>query len=269
MAIRLVILDVEGVIAPAGGGEHPWDLEALLQVRAFLAEHSVPVALCTGRQLPYAEAVIQALGLFYPLPDAVRRRVLAETGAGVRSWPSIVENGGLFLDPLAKQSLPHPALTPECTERLRRLQSAVLEPLARQTRAVVEVGKACSISLNPPPRAPGDAERQSTDTFRPTVEAACAGWEPLIEIRHSRSAVDITPRGISKASAVRHLLHWTGVDPAAVLGVGDTPADAAWLGEVGVRAAPANGRPYLAGLDHYAASDAARGLLEILRRYLA
>ena len=71
-------------------------------------------------------------------------------------------------------------------------------------------------------------------------------------------------RGVSKASAVRLLLEWMGLAPEEVLGVGDSGADAAWLREVGWRAAPANGREHLPGLHYYAPRPVAQGLLDIL-----
>lgn len=268
MSIRLVILDVEGVLTPAGGGEHPWDLAALLRVRTLLADRGTPAVLCTGRQAPYGEAVIQALSLFSPLPEAVRSRMIQESGEAFLSWPSVTENGGILYDPLAKRPVPHPALTQEKIAALRRLRAEVLEPLARRTGAVVEVGKEFCVSLNPPLLAAGSPERQSTDEFRPAVDQACAGWEELVEIRHSRSAIDVTPRGISKVSAVELLLRWSGMTPDEVLGVGDTPADAQWLAAVGNRAAPANGRAHLPGLDFYATGEGPDGLLEILRQFL-
>lgn len=101
------------------------------------------------------------------------------------------------------------------------------------------------------------------------VDAALAPYAEWIEVKHSASAIDITPVGVSKASAVRLLLEWSGLQPLEVLGVGDTPADAAWLQVTGWRAAPANGREQLPGLHFYAEEPVTRGLLEILRRVQA
>lgn len=269
MSIRLVILDVEGVITLPGGGQFPWPLEDLLAVRQFLAGSPAACVLCTGRQQPYGEAVIQALNLFRPLTPEVRKRVRERSGEDLLAWPSVLENGAYFYDPLAKRPIPHPALTPERTQVLSRMRSEVLVPLAAKTGAVVEAGKDYCVSVNPPPLRPGSSERQSTAEFAPVVEAALAGYLDQIEVKCSVSAVDITPRGISKASAVRLLLDWTGLAPAEVLGVGDTRADEAWLREVGRRAAPANGREALPGLDYYAPEPVAAGLLDILQRFAA
>lgn len=264
--VRLIVLDVEGVLVLPGGSQHPWSLEEMLQVRRFLASAPAACILCSGRQEPYGEAVVQALDLFGPLPDGIRSRARETAGVELLGWPSILENGGYFYDALAKRAFPHPALTPSRVESLRRLRLEVIEPLTAQTGAQIEAGKDFCISLNPPPVAPGSRERQPADAFRREVEAAAAAFLETIEIKHSASAVDITPCGVSKASALRLVLEWTGLAPEEVLGVGDTAADEAWLAEAGWRAAPANGRAALPGMDYYSPHEVTAGLLDILRR---
>ncbi|MFN3651866.1 MAG: HAD family hydrolase [Armatimonadota bacterium] len=264
--VRLLILDVEGVIALPGGSQHPWPLETMLRLRSVLAAAPYACGLCTGRQEPYGEAIVQALSLFRPLPDDVRKRVRAAGGPPLVSWPSILENGAYFYDPVAKTPYAHPALTPEWIETIQRVRAEAIQPLVRETGALLEAGKDFSLSLNPPLLDPGTGERQSTAEFRPRVEAAVAPLADVVEVKHSLSAIDITPRGVSKASAVRLLLEWTGLAPEEVLGVGDTAADEAWLQVVGHRAAPANGRPFLRDLHYYADAEVVEGLLQILQR---
>jgi len=264
--IRLVILDVEGVVTRPGGSQQPWPLDDMLEVRRFLEQSPLAGALCTGRQEPYGEAVIQALNLFQPLPEAARERAYAVSGHALLGWPSVLENGAYLYDPIAKRPIPHPALTSERLRTLRRLQAEVLAPLAADTGAQFEPGKDFCVSINPPLADARTGDREPTEGFRPVVEAALGDYVAEVEIKHSASAVDITPRGVSKASAVRLALEWTGLAPEEVLGVGDTQADAAWLQEVGWRAAPANGREQLPGMHYYAPRDVAEGLLDILRR---
>lgn len=262
--LRLVILDVEGVLTLPGGGQYPWPLDALARVRAFLEHSDLACVLCTGRQQPYGEAIIQGLNLFTALTEEQRAAVLRRGGPELIGWPSIMENGAYFYDPLAKRPFPHPDLTPERVQALQRIRTEVLWPLAQETEAVIEAGKDFSVSVNPPPVTRGSSERQSTAEFLPRVEALLAEFSDALEIKASASAVDITPCGISKASAVRLLLQWLGLRNDEVLGVGDTRADELWLQEVGWRAAPANGRAALPGMDYYAQSEVAAGLLEIL-----
>jgi hypothetical protein len=162
--IRLLILDVEGVLTLPGGGQYPWPLDDLAHVRAALRDTPLATVLCTGRQQPYGEAVIQALDLFAPLPEQDRARVCAAGGPELLSWPSIVESGACFYDPLAKRTIPHPTLTPQRIQRLQRLKSEILLPLAAETGAVMEAGKDLSISLDPPPG--GAREQRAADHRR-------------------------------------------------------------------------------------------------------
>jgi len=266
MAIRLLVLDIEGVLVLPGGSEHAWPLEALLQIRRRLRASPAAAILCSGRQEPYGEAMVQALDLYRPLPPAEQAAIRHRSGREIHSWPSILENGAYFYDPVAKRPFPHPALTPTFTRELRRLRAEVLDPLMDETGAQIEPGKEFCISINPPALGPGRAERHATGTFRPVVERAIAGWEGLVEVNHSASAIDLTPIGINKATAIRLLMAWTGLNPEEVLGIGDSSGDAEWLGVVGWSVAPANGREALPGLRYYAAGSVTDGLVEVLER---
>lgn len=263
--VRLILLDVEGVIALPGGSQMPWPLETLLEIRRVLARAPAGVGLCTGRQEPYGEALVQALSLFRPLPAEVRDRVREVSGESLVSWPSIMENGAYYYDPMAKRAFPHPALTPERVAVLHRIRAELVVPFVRATGALLEAGKDFSLSLNPPLLSPEGTERQLPVDFRPVVEEALSTCADLLEIHHTHSAIDITPRGVSKAIAVETLLEWTCLQPNEVLGVGDTRADEKWLKLIGWRAAPANGREALPGLEYYSPFEVADGLLDILQ----
>jgi len=261
--IHLLILDVEGVITGAGGSQYPWPMEEMLAVRRALAAAPFACILCTGRPVPYGEAVIQALDLFRPLPAEARVRAHAR-GIALQGWPSIMENGGYLYDPLAKRPIPHPTLSPEKRRLLWEIRDAVLDPLMDATGANLDAGKVFCLSINPPPLAAASRDRQSTAAYLPLVETALAPYGDAVEIVNSASAIDITPRGVSKASAVRLVMEWTGLAPEQVAGVGDTVADAAWLREVGWSATPANGRAALPHVHYAAEREEAAGLLEIL-----
>lgn len=264
MAIRLVILDIEGVLVPPGGSEHPWDLEDLLRIRSFFRKSPCAAILCSGRQEPYGEAMVQALNLFERLPEDVSRNVRRSGAPALLSWPSVFENGAVFYDPMAKRPFPHPALTPAVRQGLAQLRQEGIEPLLKETGAQLEVGKEYCLSINPP-LSGSTGRRATTASFRPRVDLAVTPYLDLLEVNHSASAIDITPRGVDKASAVSLLLDWTGLKPDEVLGVADSPSDAGWLRLLGWNAAPANGRENLPGLRCYAAEDTTRGLIEILK----
>lgn len=266
--LRLVILDVEGVLTFPGGSQTPWPLEGMAKVRAFVKEKEILCVLCTGRQEPYGEAVIQAMDFYFPFPGDEAARYEPAWGVRLASYPSIFENGAYFYDPIAKRPVPNPLLSTEQQHRLQEMRATVVEDLVRRTGCQVEPGKDYGVSLNPPLREGSATERLTTEEFRPVVDAALHEWMESLTLTHSASAVDITPRGISKASAVEFLLKNTGFSPDEVLGIGDTPADEEWLAVVGHSAAPANGKGKVRGAEYYSDYEVTEGVLDILRHFL-
>ena len=67
-----------------------------------------------------------------------------------------------------------------------------------ESGAHLDVGKHFCLSINPPPLAPGSRERHATGDFLPVVEQALAPYRAEVEVAHSASAIDITPRGVSR-----------------------------------------------------------------------
>jgi hypothetical protein len=196
--IRLVILDIEGVLVEPGGSQYPWPLETLLDIRKLLADAPIACILCSGRQEPYGEAMVQALNLFYPLPDLTRERVRERSGLDLRSWPSILENGAYFYDPVVKRAIVSPLLEPESVAALKRINAEALQPLFDRTGAELEAGKDYSISVLPPPVEPGSPDRHSTDSFRPKVDAALRPFADQVEVKHSASAIDLRLAGSAR-----------------------------------------------------------------------
>lgn len=142
------------------------------------------------------------------------------------------------------------------------------EELCKATRAEIEPGKKICISLNPPFLA-GGKERMPITEFAALVCKKLSAYQEqdYTDMTHSASAVDITPRGVSKASAVQGLLTAAGLLPEEVLGVDDSAAGAEWLRVVGFRATPANGSPALDGIVHYRSPyPEVGGLIDILQK---
>jgi hydroxymethylpyrimidine pyrophosphatase-like HAD family hydrolase len=264
--IRLVVSDAEGVLAPAEGSHIPWNLEGLLKVRQFIndGKENIICILCTGRQSAYSEALIQALGLFFEFPENESKKFQSIWNTELFSWPSIVENGTCFYDPMAKRVIPNPEMTKTQIESIKEIQSEVIPLLVEKTKCQVEAGKNFSVSLNPPIVSYGPTTRVPVTEFFLVVKESLREFQNTIEIKHSASAVDIVPKGISKASAVKFLLDNTGMDPLSVLGIGDTEADKEWLKLVGWSATPANGREKLKDVHYVSPYEEERGLLDIL-----
>jgi len=264
--IKLIVADVEGVLTPAKGSEIAWSLEGLLKVRQFIEvqKENITFVLCTGRQSPYSEALIQALGLFFEFPKDKVKKYQYIWNIELLSWPSIVENGTCFYDPIAKRVIPNPEMTKKQTESIKEIRSEVIPFLAEKTNCQIEGGKVYSVSLNPPIVSYNPTKRMSISEFFLIIKEAIKEFDNLIEVKHSASAVDIVPKGISKASAIQFLLKNTGIESSEVLGVGDTEADEKWLKFVGWSATPSKGREKLKGVKYISPYEEEKGFLDIL-----
>jgi hydroxymethylpyrimidine pyrophosphatase-like HAD family hydrolase len=264
--IRLIITDVEGILTPLAGSQVPWNLEGLLLVRQFLSaqKNRLICILCTGRQSSYGEAVIQALDLFFRFPQENINAVQGRWKTKLLSWPSIVENGTCFYDPLAKRIIPNPKMTEVQIKGIQEISSKAIPLLVDKTGCQVESGKKFSVSLNPPIIKYDSSVRMPIEEFFLIVKDFLKEFEELIEVRYSASAVDIVPVGVSKTLAVQFLMENASVSPEYTLGVGDTQADEEWLEHVGWSATPANGRESLKNVNYVSPYEAEKGFLDIL-----
>jgi hydroxymethylpyrimidine pyrophosphatase-like HAD family hydrolase len=264
--VNVIITDIEGVLTSSEGSQSPWSLESLLKIRNFIHERkrNIVCILCSGRPTPYGEALIQALDLFFALPKEEAINALNMWKPELISWPSIFENGTCFYDPLAKRVINNPDMTKKQFENIRQIRERVVPDLIRKTGAQLEAGKIFCISVNPPFKNSHEKERISTDDFRPSVEDFLRAFKDDVDISNSISAIDITPKGITKASAVKFLLRNIFVSPEEVLGIGDSSADEDWLKIVGWSATPANGRNKLPSVHFCSPYETTEGFLDII-----
>lgn len=262
--IKQVIFDIDGVLTPSGS--EGWNMLGLRRLRALMKKTPLIYTLCSGRQSGYAIAIIQALELFHEFRQEVAEH-FADKWGGVRlqAWPCIIENGGIFYDPLAKRGMPNPELARKHVKTLQEIKTMVVPTLIRDHGCVEESGKDFCISVNPPLKEGHADRRVDIKEFFSVVCGALHEYEDFIEISYSESAVDITPKGISKASAVSFMLKNTGLTPEEVLGIGDSTGDMAWLSLVGSTAAPANGSDTLI-VDYRSPYTITDGVYDILTK---
>jgi hypothetical protein len=67
--VQLAVVDVDGCLTPGEAGDWNWQaLQAIqeLNLRARRGESLPAVTLCTGRQEPYVEVLMQAIGAYVP-----------------------------------------------------------------------------------------------------------------------------------------------------------------------------------------------------------
>jgi HAD superfamily hydrolase (TIGR01484 family) len=242
--IQLVVVDVDGCLTPGEGRDWNWSaLQAIQDVnqQAKRRESLPAVTLCTGRQQPYVEVLMQAIGAYIP---------------------GIYENGcGLYI-PSNYRFLEHPAITAEHRHALSTARLILQEQVVGSGLGYFQPGKESSLSIYPLPGT-------SVGQLEQAVASALTECEGLLTLRASVSCVDVTPAGIDKGAGVRWLAQETDIALARMGGIGDSKSDLAFLHLVGHSAAPANAAPEVrAQVEYVSAYTNGEGVVDILKGWL-
>jgi hydroxymethylpyrimidine pyrophosphatase-like HAD family hydrolase len=241
--VRLAVVDIDGCLTP--GEASAWNWEALqaignLNRRAQQGEAVPAVTLCTGRQEPYVEVLMQAIGT---------------------TWPGIYENGcGLYF-PETYRFVEHPSITVSIREALAAAKGTLQRQVVVSGLGYFQPGKESSLTLYP---LPGTSVGR---LYRAVVDAL-AGDGALFSIQASVSCVDVTPAGIDKGAGVRWLSQETGIPLAHMGGIGDSASDLKFLCLVGQSAAPANAvAEVTAAVDYVSPFEDGDGVVDVLRHW--
>lgn len=241
--VRLVVVDVDGCITPGEAGAWDWQaVRAMQQInnRTRRGAEEPAITLCTGRQEPYVEALMQAIGGFVPC---------------------IYENGGGMYLPDSYRFLEHPAVTAQVRKTLLAAKSRLFDSVVAPGLAYFQPGKEVSITCYPMPGTSLAALGQS-------IRAMLHDYVGAVTIHTSASCVDVTPAGIDKGTGVRWLAEQTDIPIEDMGGVGDSPSDLAFLGIVGASAAPANALPEVKNAVEYVSPFRnGRGVIDIIRHW--
>ena len=241
MAVELIISDWEGCVGESGGGRKPWPIEKMVLLRGILKELSIPFVLCTGRQFPYVEAAIQALDAFGEIP-------------------SVAENGVGLYYPKTKEVRLHPAITPDIEKKMNSVRIRAYQ-IATSLSGARGYGKELCISLDSPATL-------SIEEFYGQVTQQLSEFSDAIQLSHSHTAVDITPKGVNKGAGVQFLCEVSGIELASAVGVGDSQGDLAMLRLVGHPACPANADDDVKRLAEYVSPHRTiDGVLDIIQHY--
>jgi HAD superfamily hydrolase (TIGR01484 family) len=241
--VRLAVVDVDGCLTPGEAQDWNWRALRLLQRlnrRARRGEAIPAVTLCTGRQEPYVEALMQAIGAYLP---------------------GIYENGcGLYF-PDRYRFVEHPSITAETRSALAEAKAIVQREVVAPGLGHFQPGKEVSLTLYPlPGTSVGDLLRAVTGIF--------AARGRMFTIQASVSCVDVIPAGIDKGTGVRWLSEETGVPLRRMGGIGDSASDLSFLHLVGQSAAPANATPEVkAAVDLTSAYKNGDGVVDILQQW--
>jgi len=239
--LRLVVVDVDGCLTPGEG--RPWNFEALkyiaqLNQRAQEDPTKLAVTLCTGRQEPYVEVLMQAI-------DA--------------HLPGIYENGGGLYFPREYRFVENPVITAEMRKALAGIKATLRREIVETGLGYFQPGKEVSLTLYP---FAGVSVHQ---LYLAIVEVLATGDRGYMA-QESVSCVDIIPKGVDKAAGVRWLSRETGIPLDQIGGIGDSASDLKFLSIVGHSATPANAADQVkARVDYVSPYQDGDGVVDILR----
>jgi hypothetical protein len=242
--LRLVVVDVDGCLTP--GEAQPWNFEALkyiaqLNRRAQKDAAQLAVTLCTGRQEPYVEVMMQAI-------DA--------------HLPGIYENGGGLYFPREYRFVENPLITPAMREALTEIKTTLLREIVETGLGYFQPGKEVSLSLYP-------LDQVSVHKLYLATVEALATWQAGYIAHESVSCVDVVPKGVDKGAGVRWLSRETGIPLDQMGGIGDSASDLKFLSIVGRSAAPANAADEVKAVVEYVSLyEDGDGVVDILRRWV-
>ena len=242
-AVHLAVIDIDGCLTPGEAGDWNWEaLQAIcrLNKQARRGEALPAVTLCTGRQEPYVEVLMQAIGAYLP---------------------GIYENGcGLYF-PNGYRFVEHPSITAQMREVLAAAKATLRRQVITAGLGYFQPGKEASLTLYPLPGT-------NVSCLHQAVTDALVGHDALFTVQASVSCVDVTPAGMDKGVGVRWLSEETGVPLAQMGGIGDSTSDLKFLRVVGRSAAPANATVEVKSVVGYVSPhENGDGVLDILGRW--
>lgn len=249
--IELICSDLEGCLTPAKRTRtNLLGLKKIQDYCSLVPKYKLPpINLVTGRSAPYVEAVIQTIGAigddFY--------------------IPSVIENGAMFYDHNKRNIWgynPFVEKNKKSLHEVRELVNALKKEYKQNMRE--EPGKEICISLNP-------IELGINDLYgiiKERIEEM--GFDEFVDITHSSSAVDITPKNVNKRSGLFYILGEFGIPSKYCLGIGDTFGDVDWLKEIGYPTCPLNATEDVKKINGIWVADYedAEGVAEIIQHFI-
>jgi hydroxymethylpyrimidine pyrophosphatase-like HAD family hydrolase len=242
--LRLAVVDVDGCLTP--GEAREWNWKALQAIsdfnrRAQRGEPVPAVTLCTGRQEPYIEVLMQAIGAYQP---------------------GIYENGcGLYF-PDGYRFVEHPLITVETRKALAAAKAAIYQEVVMSGLGYFQPGKEVSLTLYPLPGI-------TVGRLYRAVAGILRDHDARFALQASVSCVDVTPAGLDKGTGVRWLSDETGIPLMQMGGVGDSPSDLKFLRLLGRSAVPANAASEVrAEVDYVSPHPNGEGVVDILNHWI-
>lgn len=212
--IKLFITDLDGCISTPFVAP---DWKLLTEIRKLNEQHATdesvpPLTICSGRPLPYVEAVAQWLNVQYP---------------------AVFESAGVCkVEEYEVQFLP--AFTSEAEQQVSELKAWLQQQvIARYPGMILEFTKRMDAGLI-------HTQKEVIDEVFPDIKAYVAEHYPIFEVHKTEVSVNIILADNNKENGIRRLCELLEISPAEVAYIGDSSGDIPGLSIVGQPFAPLN-----------------------------
>jgi HAD superfamily hydrolase (TIGR01484 family) len=219
MKIKLFVSDIDGCLSEP---YPPFDLEGFRELAAYATRYTVDrpdpegrhpaLSLCSGRPLPYVEALSQLLGLTAPV---------------------LFENGGGLFDPVRGTVTWNPQFTDVLRGQMDAVTSWLLTDCLPGSTMRFDHAKRTQAGMITP-------DLEEVSRMLPRVTAYVQAHFPRLQVFYTPVSIDVLPPGITKDFALSWLALRMGVDLSETAYIGDSNGDIAALRSVGYSFAPAN-----------------------------
>ena len=214
--IKLFITDLDGCMTDPFITPN-WD--SFSQIRQLNLNSSddnniPPLTICTGRPMPYAEAIAQVLGIRLPF---------------------LFESGGGMYDVVHNNLSWNPALTPDREQEVLEIKQWAKENLIdKYPTSIPEFAKFTDIGvINPDTSVINEITAES--------EAFIGANFEHFEVHHTEVSVNIILKKANKGEGLKWICDHFGYGLDEVAYIGDSSGDVPGLNIVGMPFAPANG----------------------------
>lgn len=229
--VEKILLDIDGCVTE--GKNKPISPTSLERLSQLIKDSQLKTSFCTGRSAVYVEALSQAIG--------------------INDW-CICENGAYIYHPITDDIIYHPDITERILLKLSKLKHIITTNTEFKNLVKIELGKEICISLNP-------IQNSIEETYNILKSKL-----PLDElyITHSTTAIDITPWGINKRSAIDFLALIEKRKLEEYIGIGDSWGDVSFLNACRLIACPNNAIKEIKEISNFISKyDYTEGVIDI------
>ena len=239
--ISLFITDLDGCIT------HPFttpDWEAISEVRRYnqrskSEDHIPPLTVCSGRPMPYVEAVAQWLDI---------------------DLPFLFESGGGAYDVKTNELMWHPEFTDDRLVEVEEIKHWLGEEVIKQYPGCIpEFTKYTDAGLI-------HQEPEVIERMLEKIEPYIAGQHPQFEVHHTDISINIILRMANKGEGIKWLCKQLHIPTEEVVYIGDSGGDVPAFKTVGLSYSPSNAKAIAKQHSEELPFEATRAVLEVYRR---